>query len=257
MPLGKLSSTSRAIPAFAPPYTDRTNTFTQSNILQIKYRTSLAGVQDLVPDFLELAEEPLVTVTFCEYGMSTFGRYNEYIHQVEVTYNGETFDYCLSLILDNEAATFYGRETLGLPKTLGKVSFEPNTGSRFIVGQVERPVGYPVIRFSFVFYEQADPDGTLTSNPGSVTQVPDGKRVLNLRVIPSPIAGAPPSVRELVPCRQISKGGQVWLGNGSISFPDSLMYHPLHTVKVLRYESSAYLQGCSATIYHPEAVISI
>lgn len=199
MPFGSLSVGDNAIPSFEPPYTNKINKFTDVNLLQVRYRTSYANVRHLVPEFLELEDEPLVTASVVEYGLSTLGQYNEYVHQVEVKHDGETFDYCLSLILDNESAIFIGREKFGLPKTFGKVTLERRTGSGTLVAAVEKPAGQTVVQFSFTLQTQ------LTETPPSG----EGKRVLNLRVIPSPIEGAPPSLRELIPHRMVISGGSV------------------------------------------------
>lgn len=244
---GLLSIDNQPIPAFAPPYTTDQNTFTGVSVLTIAYRTSLEDVRSLVPDCLELADEPRVTASIITYEMSTVGAYNELVHKVEVTYKGEIYDYSLSLLLDNESAIFSGREQFGFPKSFGKVKLEQSTGSNTFIGNVEKPEGHSLINFAFT------PTKKLPENPTSST-----RRVsLNLRLIPSPIAGAPPSIRELVPADFELIGGTKWLGNGSISFPNSLEHHPLHRVPVKRYEGSVYLHKASAVLHPPQSVFPL
>ncbi|EOD50445.1 putative acetoacetate decarboxylase protein [Neofusicoccum parvum UCRNP2] len=110
MSFGTLSIKDNAIPLFSPPYSNNPNKFSKITIISIAYRVTLASVQHLVPDVLELESEPLMTTWFIDYGMSSVGSYKEFLQFVEVTYKGEKFNYALFLALDNEAAIFAGRE---------------------------------------------------------------------------------------------------------------------------------------------------
>ncbi|KAF1843082.1 acetoacetate decarboxylase [Cucurbitaria berberidis CBS 394.84] len=244
---GSLSVSNNPIPAFAPPYTTETNDFADVSLLIVTYRTSLEDVRSLVPEFLELEEEPLVTAMIVTYEMSTVGAYNEYVHQVEVVYDGKKYDYFLSLILNNEAAIFSGREQFGFPKTFGKVTLERNTGTGLLLGQVEKPEGLAVANFGFA------PLKKLSEMPKPDTP----KQGLNLRIIPSPIAGAPASLKELIPSNFEVTGGSVWLGRGSISFPNTMEHHPLYRVRVLRYENSVYIHKASGILHAPTAIFTV
>jgi len=241
MPLGSLSISNNPIPLFASPYTTGLNTFTGISALAVAYRTSCENVRHLVPEMLELENEPLITAWIVTYDMSSVGSYNEYVHAVEVTYHGEKFNYCLSLILDNEAAIFSGREVFGFPKTFRKVVFERSTGTGIFLGQVEKPEGRPLVRFGF----------TPSTKLDSLMNV-NKRRTLNLRIIPSPVHGMPPSVKELVLCHLEMTGGETWLGTGSISFPETMEYHPLHKLQVSRYEDSFYIHNASVVLHPPE-----
>lgn len=132
MPLGSLSVTAEGVPIFAPPYPRHKDpyTFIIDKILSVSYRVAASQVRHLVPDMLELEDEPLMTSFFIEYGMTLVGSYKEYVHNVEVTYKGERFNYNVILILDNESAIFAGREQYGFPKVFGKAEIEPETGGR-------------------------------------------------------------------------------------------------------------------------------
>ncbi|GME32782.1 Acetoacetate decarboxylase [Neofusicoccum parvum] len=94
MSFGTLSIKDNAIPSFSPPYSNNPNKFSKITIISIAYRVTLASVQHLVPDVLEL----------------DVGSYKEFLQFVEVIYKVEKFDYALFLALDNEAAIFAGRE---------------------------------------------------------------------------------------------------------------------------------------------------
>ncbi|KAI5920347.1 hypothetical protein F4810DRAFT_434127 [Camillea tinctor] len=139
MPLGTLSITDDSVPVFSPTYPNAKSSFTGLTIIGITYRVAVSEIRHLVPNVLELDEEPIMTSLFVEYGMSSVGAYSEFVHQVEVSYKGERFDYNLILILDNEAAIFAGRELYGYPKVFGNTTIEPLTGSRLVLGGAERP----------------------------------------------------------------------------------------------------------------------
>lgn len=269
---GSLSLTNSAIPAYAPPYRAGTTTteFSDVDLVFITYRTTRASVRPLVPSMLSLADEPLVTVGFLAYGMSGVGAYREYAHLVEVTYGGETFDYGLSLVLDNEAAIFSGREQFGYPKKFGKVVIN-NTGGgggggdtgstggggwSILTGSVERPVGQRIVQFGFVPTTGQRIPGGLVPNRET------DKRTLNLRLIPSPVVGGPtqetkPSVRELVPVYMEITAPEAWLGQGSLSFPEPSEFDPLHRLEIVRYEQAVFARKAECVLRPPTEVFSL
>lgn len=249
MPFGQLSvSSNRGIPTFAPPYHPGITEFSDVNLLFITYRTSLASVRQFVPDMLELEDEPLVSTVFVDYGMSGVGAYKEYCHLVEVTYKGEKFDFGLSLILNNEAAIFSGREQFGYPKKFGNVTFDTDTGTSILKGTVERPVGQRIVQFNFAPTQRI---------PGGPPKSGTKKRTLNLRVIPSPLEGAAPSLKELIPVVMDIDSQEAWLGQGSISFPEPSEFDPMHKIEILRYEHAIYVRRANCVLRHPTEIFSL
>ena len=245
MPLGSLSVGNTPVPIYAPPYTTEQNAFTGLNIITVFYRTSFEKARALIPDMLELEDEPLSTAMIIEYGMSTAGAYTEYVHQIEVTYKGEKFDYCVSLILNNESAIFSGREQFGYPKRFGQVTMQHLSGSAIMTGTVERPIGQSLIKVSFSPDKKID----LPTEPA--------KRALNLRVIPSPIAGSRPSVSELIPVLMDIQGGDLYAGKGSITFPQTSEFDPVYLLPVVRYEGATYWANASAQLQPPDQLWSV
>jgi acetoacetate decarboxylase len=237
MPFGTLSVPDAPIPVFAPSYSTGLIHYSGMNAIFITYRTTASNVRPFAPSVLELEDEPLVTAAVVIYPMSTLGAYNEYFHLVEVTYQNETFNFPISMILDNEAAIFLGREMYGYPKVFGAVELEHRTGSATFLGTVEKPRGQRLVQVEFT------PERPLEGVER------ESKRVLGLRVIPSPVAGAKASVKELVPSQMVMKGGETWVGRGTISFPTHMESHPMHRLEVLRYEACVYVRGASATIF--------
>ncbi|KAJ5928671.1 hypothetical protein N7466_007627 [Penicillium verhagenii] len=247
MPFGSLSVSNAAIPQYAPPYhvVENRCDFTSENVLTVTYQTSLQCVRHLVPNMLELDDEPQVSVMIVEHKMTSFGPYNEYVHSVKVKYNGDTFDYFLSLILDNEAPILCGREQFGFPKKLGNVTLASKNGSTIIRGYVERPAGQKILEVDF------QPEHRVKGKMETAIQG------LNLRVIPSAVPGHSPSVKELVPVDIIMEASEVWQGAGSICFPEPSRFDPMHEVKVLRYGTATLLRNASLVIPLPAKVFQL
>ncbi|KAL3459410.1 acetoacetate decarboxylase [Aspergillus heterothallicus] len=247
MPLGSLSVSNTPIPQHAPPYPVTGSDYVSESVLTITYHTSLQCVRRFVPDMLELDDEPEVSVMILKHTMTSFGPYNEYVHSVKVRYNGDTFDYFLSLILDNDAPIACGREQFGFPKKLGNVALELKTGSSIVHGSVERPAGQKILNAGFQAEQKAHLNGKIERTI----------RGLNLRVIPSVVPGQAPSVKELVPVDITIEASEVWQGSGSLSFPEPSAFDPMHEVKVLRYETATLLRSAALAIRLPTKVFQL
>jgi acetoacetate decarboxylase len=245
MPFGSLSVSNTAIPQYAPPDPVNGSDYTTKTVLIVVYQTSLQCVRHFVPDMLELDDEPEVSVMLLDHSMTSFGPYNEYVHSVKVKYKGDTFDYFLSLILDNDSPIACGREQFGFPKKLGNVGLALKTGSTVVQGYVERPTGQKIVEVGFQ-PEQKVMGKMEKSIPG-----------LNLRVIPSVISGQSPSVKELVPVNIDMEASEVWQGSGSICFPEPSSFDPMHEIKVVRYEKATLLRNASLAIRLPSKVFQL
>jgi acetoacetate decarboxylase len=245
MPFGSLSVSNTPIPQYAPPYPVDGSDYTCEAALTVNYQTSLQCVRHLVPDMLELEDEPQVSVMILQHRMTSFGPYNEYVHSVKVKYNGDAFDYFLSLILDNDSPILCGREQFGFPKKLGNVALSLETKSTVIRGYVERPVGQKIVEVGF------QPDQKLKSTVDTTIHG------LNLRVIPSAVSNQSPSVKELVPVDISMEADEVWQGSGSVCFPEPSRFDPMHEVKVLRHGGATLLRNASLTIRLPTKVFQL
>ncbi|KAF5694923.1 acetoacetate decarboxylase [Fusarium denticulatum] len=218
----------RAIPVFAPPYVSQEPFyFSDMTIVAISYRVQASQIQHLVPQELELEDQPIMTSLFIHYGTSTAGEYNEYVQTVRVKFNNETYDYSIVLVLDNDSAIFAGREIFGYPKIFGKVNFHPSAGSRVMMGNVERPAGRSLIEFEFA------PKAILDNSLGEVTP----PKVLNLRVIPS-TDPAEPALREFVAVDMQFEFSETWSGEGSLRFNRGFASTPWANLDVVSYVGS-------------------
>ncbi|KAK1676166.1 hypothetical protein BDP55DRAFT_110120 [Colletotrichum godetiae] len=233
MPVGTLSLKADSVPIFSPPYPKPPDpySFAIDTMLCFTYRVAASRVRHLVPSVLELEDEPLMSTSVLDYGMSPVGSYKEFVHQVEVTYKNEKFMYSLILILDNEAAIFAGREQYGFPKVFGEADIETKNGTRLVQANAQRPAGRTVFECEFI------PDRQIPSLPTSE------KWTLNLRSIPQPCAGTSPAIQELIPSKMDWRFTEIWDGHGQIIFPRRSALDPWCGLDIVRYETSFFARG--------------
>jgi hypothetical protein len=73
--------------------------------------------------------------------------------------------------------------------------------------------------------------------------VPHAMHYLTLRVIPSPIAGAAPSLLELVDTTWVVTAGEMWSATGSFLYTAASALDPLHEVPVIAAGPCFYVRG--------------
>ncbi|KAF1915606.1 acetoacetate decarboxylase-like protein [Ampelomyces quisqualis] len=231
-----------AIPIFAPAYRPAAfpSHFTDMSCIVIKYRTDGAQLKRLLPDCLNIEEKPIITTRLISYGSSPIGPYREFLHGVEVEYNGTKYEYSLLIILDNEDAAYSGRELWGAPKVLGSLDFptDPDGVSGFFHGRVCRPREFPVAEILF------KPTALLPLDEYTEPNVHN----LFLRILPSPLPEKTPHIRQFTEVDFKIRHRQIWEGVASIHFPAQSMFDPLHLTPVEEYISAHYSKGTSATI---------
>jgi acetoacetate decarboxylase len=244
------------IPLFSSPYQVPCEEFSEIEVLHVTYYTTYDAVKDLVPEQLELDDEPLITMSIYKYGFGSCGPYNEFVAAVEVTYQGKRYKYSLVLILDNESATFDGRERWGIPKVFGHVNWNPTKGNSggsvptvgYLTGHVERPIGSPLVHFSFRPQKKVQAVGPYTG-PRKVS--------LHLRSIPHPRPDHPPVIQEFIASELEIKQAEIWTGEVSIGLPDVSAFEAFHKLKPVRYVSAILLRNCVTVLHYPEAVFPL
>ncbi|KAJ9610573.1 hypothetical protein H2200_005350 [Cladophialophora chaetospira] len=237
MPFGSLKTNqAHAIPAFSPSYSKTRVEWTDIDMIIISFYTKAEAIAKFIPEELELEDEPLVTYFIANWGFSSMGAYTEFVSYVEVKFNGESCDFALELVLENEAALFLGRESFGLPKVIGHVEFDRKKCSMsdqgVLTAYVERPRGHRSIQFGF----KAD-----AKVNGVKTLPPPEKRILVLRIIPSPSAGEPPVVREFVSLHMQVTEGEVWSGTGSIKLTPGSDFDIAPNIPIVHYNNSVFI----------------
>ncbi|PSS18434.1 hypothetical protein M430DRAFT_34979 [Amorphotheca resinae ATCC 22711] len=245
MPFGQIKTTdvNHGIPIHSPPYPSTKDEFSDIECLSITYFTEAKAVAPLLPEELEIEDEPLVTFTLFKYGASPIGPYTEFVSQVEVKWNGKKYDWTIGLVLDNEGAIFSGREKYGIPKVFGNVVWDPSSTkpapSGYLSGHVERPFGSKIVQFGFKPQQKIQ----------GVGPIPEPEKFsLHLRSIPSPNIGMPPTIREFVPLNFHLTEGEIWTGTPSLGFTGVSDFDPVHKLPVVRYQGGTFVRHGAAVL---------
>ncbi|EFX06465.1 acetoacetate decarboxylase [Grosmannia clavigera kw1407] len=245
MPFGhiKTKEVNHGIPIHSPPYPHTADEFSDIDCLSISYFTKADALAPMIPEELEIDDEPLVILNLFKYGTTPIGAYTEFVQQVEVRWEGKKYLWTMELILDNQGAIFSGREKYGIPKVFGNVVWDPSSTkgvpSGFYTGYVERPVGAKIVQLGFKPQKKVHGLQTL----------PDSDQMsLHLRSIPSANPGQPPVVREFVPLKFRLTEAEVWTGIPSVGFTGMSDFDPVHKLPVIRYGSATLFRHASAVL---------
>jgi acetoacetate decarboxylase len=233
------------VPVHAPAYLIApTIDFGDVDMLTFSYRTDADTAAQIVPDALELDDNPVVTLSFLNYGISGAGSYREVVHSIACRHRGQHVGYVPHIYVTNEPAMIAGREWLGWPKMLAHITFSTRTTTvdGIITARLERPAGLKVAVAQFQPAQRLDSQ-LLTGAGDNVT--------MNLRVIPSPIPGQEPSVSELVPSTMRALSGEVWAGTGSIHLTGASAFVPLHRFPVVEVLGAMLIRNATMRLTAP------
>lgn len=108
------------MPFQAPAFPRGPYRFVNREYLIISYRTTREALESVVPEPLEIPEDPIVKYEFIRMPDSTgFGDYTESGQVIPVSFRGRKGGYVHSMFLDVAAPISGGRELWGFPKRLG------------------------------------------------------------------------------------------------------------------------------------------
>jgi acetoacetate decarboxylase len=199
----------------------------------VMYETDEQAFLDLLPRGLRPAHSPpRVFIWALDNHTAGLGDFYEMKIEMLVELDGELHSYCPYIMvsakdggLAPDAALAVGREVIGAPKKIGRITFTHDQGQ--VSATLQRPVGTPIATLSVAPKEQLTPEEL-----GIADQTPD----LYLRVIPNPEGGAP-SLAELIRYEiPISfDPTETYRGSGTVSFGASAEdpWHKLAPVTIL------------------------
>ncbi len=108
-----------AMPLTSPAFPPGPYRFVNREFLVVTYRTDPKALRAVVPEPLQLPEDPLVKYEFIRMPDSTgFGDYTESGQVIPVLLEGRKGSYVHSMFLNDEAPIAGGRELWGFPKKL-------------------------------------------------------------------------------------------------------------------------------------------
>lgn len=127
-----------------------------TEVLGVVFRTDSSFVQAVVPRPLRPAKDPTGQVMVTRYPTTSLGfGFNEAAVSVAVDYRGETGQYLLTMLLDDDIPLIAGRETAGNPKKLAEqISLTRDQDT--VAGSVVRK-GHEIITVEAELTGDADP----------------------------------------------------------------------------------------------------
>ncbi len=196
-------------------------------IFSVVFRPDRQALADLVPDPLQLPDDPVCIVRINEllndqgHGDDYVNRhpeasqYNEAVVAMPLVYKGVVGNYDPYIWVDNYACAAGGREIYGLPKKIGKIflsrSFprDPIRIGSHITGTLEANSSRLMT---------AHLDITRKASP---SELPKVECFYCLRLIPSPEEGCPPQYEILRFKLQNYTVHEIWGGNATLDFGSS------------------------------------
>jgi acetoacetate decarboxylase len=243
---GKLSKSSMGdmMPAHAEPLNFTTASFREVDQVTFTYRTDTEAAAALLPADLEVDENPLISVLFVSYAISSVGPFREFIQTITARFRDEEVGYVPHIYITNERGMLAGREREGLPKLLGNIDFDMRrvTTEGLVTPRVSRPSDITLAQGVFRPSEvigQISPDS------------PTIGKLMGLRVIGSPVPGGPLSICELVPSAIEYSSGEIWSGDGSLVLTGASELSPVHRLPIVGGVQATALRNASFRLVRP------
>lgn len=128
MNIDDVRRTAYAMPLTSPAFPPGPYRFVDREFLVVTYRTDVEALRAVVPEPLQLPDDPLVKYEFIRMPDSTgFGDYTESGQVIPVLLDGRKGSYVHSMFLNDEAPIAGGRELWGFPKKLAAPSLQVQT----------------------------------------------------------------------------------------------------------------------------------
>ncbi len=215
------SSLAQTMPVHADPLSFTNASFRGVNQVTFSYRTHTDAAAALLPAELEIEQNPKVSVMFLSYGFSSVGPFREYIHIVHARFRGEEVGFVPHIFISNERGMLAGREREGYPKLLGEIDFDMNRANVYgmVTAQLSRPAG---ITLAQGIFRPSELVGEISEDE------PQTIKAIGLRVFGSAVPGGPLMVCELVPSTLQFYAGEIWSGDGSLTFTGASAFSALH-----------------------------
>jgi len=219
-----------SMPVDAPLYPRPPYRYEGATLVKFAYTTDPALASRIVPEPLTLADPPTAGLVLASYPASDLGPYDEVVVYLDVLFRGVPYQYAAYLYVTTDVAMAAGREMGGYPKKIGRIDL--TLGPDDYAGSLERPAGTRLLSASFTPKVQAPP----TSDPIDLNY-------LCLRVLPSPHAGGPPSVRELAGSHWTLRPAEIWAGQGRFEMTGASQADPLQSVPLVEMGTCLLIRG--------------
>jgi acetoacetate decarboxylase len=224
---GKLTRNgfAQTMPVHADPLSFTNASFRGVNQVTFSYRTNADAAAALLPADLEIEQDPKASVMFLSYAFSSVGPFREYIHIIHARLRGEEVGFVPHIFISNERGMLAGREREGYPKLLGEIDFDMNQSNVYglVTARLSRPAGVTLAQGIF---RPSELVGEISAeNPQIV-------KALGLRVVGSAVPGGPLAVCELVPSALEFSAGEIWSGDGALTFTGASAFSAVHPLPI-------------------------
>ena len=216
----------QTMPVHADPLHFESASFSGVNQVTFSYRTKTDAAAKLLPVALEIEEHPKVSVMFLNYGFSSVGPFREYIQLIHASFRGDDVGFVPHIFITNERGMIAGREREGYPKLLGDIDFDMGEANIYglVTARLSRPVGVALAQGIF---RPSQRIGEITARNSRMV------KAIALRVFGSAVPGGPLSVCELVPSGLEFVSGEIWSGDGSLSFTGASAFSTVHELPII------------------------
>ncbi len=217
-----------SMPADAPLYPAPPYNYQNATLMVFEYRTDPTTAAKLLPAPATLTDPPIAGLVFANYPNSSLGPYQEAVLYLHAIYQGRPVLYAAHLYVTTDVAMAAGREMGGFPKKLGSIPFEDGPTLK---ASLQRPAGQALAN------GQITPTGTPQKVPTNTLDY------LTLRIIPSPVQAATPTVRELLETDWVITDAEVWAGEGACDITANSPDDPLYLAPIVEYLGGKVIRG--------------
>ncbi|MCL2121176.1 MAG: acetoacetate decarboxylase family protein [Clostridiales bacterium] len=228
-----------AVMPVTDPYVPGPPTWARTELFRINFETDYESVARRIPEPLEFLNDPPTGTLLCSsaHFVSDSTPHMEANLIYHVTYEGKPYNFFANLFVSQVEALVAGREVYGYPKKFAHMEYYIDSGQ--ICMTVERPKGFRIFSAS-----------VRTQRPKQIDPK-DVRDILLLKVIPSPIIGAPPQVCQLVGITRSTPPGDAptpdtWECSGSISWGVNSTEDPWSGVKINKILDAYYTSAPTA-----------
>lgn len=208
-------------PVDAPLYAKPPIYYKDVHAISVTYETDLDAALDLLPEGLTLEPPAIAMLIFARYPFSTLGPYLETILGIACEYDGTPGIYIPHIAVDSEVPLAAGREVWGYPKKLANIEIDLESPTDVFSARMERPHGNLICSA-----------GIRPEWPVTIHGEPTDDYSMALRVIPSPVEDAGPSLAELIQIHSVTTVKEEWEGTGWVEFYTHSAIDPWHKLKV-------------------------
>ncbi|NQV21407.1 MAG: acetoacetate decarboxylase family protein [Rhodospirillales bacterium] len=223
------------MPVTAPAIQESPFWYRGVTMMFVQYRTDEEALLRVLPEGLELGDDPTAVVAIGDYHFSTFGPYPEAIFSIPCLLDGEPVSYAHYLFVDQEAPLIAGREVWGYAKKLAHIEFIRQSEEYMAI--VERPRGNRILTAVMRTVDNVPAENFVSLPSVALKMIPDAEPNGNRGQAISQLVR---TEVEFAPVTATDGLSEVWTGPGSLVFDAQSANDPWHELPVREVLSCTY-----------------